>query len=323
MSLLQVAGIGKRSLGTAVLEDISFTLEKGQHLGIMGETGSGKSTLLKIIGGRDQASFGTVLFKGALVQGIEEKLLPGHPGIAYLSQQHNLPQHLRVEQVLEYAANDEVTNPQELYELCRIDHLLRRKTHQLSGGEQQRVATACLLLNAPQLLLLDEPFSNLDVIHKALMKHILAEAESRLGFATILVSHDPQDLLPWSDRLLLLQHGSTVQEGSPEKLYRQPVTEYAAALLGAYTLLHQETLSLFGLVLPDGFSGALVRPEGFAVVLGEGVCGTVTAVQFMGGGYRLLVTLLTQDVLVDFRGTAPSVGTSICLTLSSTAVHFI
>jgi iron(III) transport system ATP-binding protein len=139
------------------------------------------------------------------------------------------------------------------------------------------------------------------------------------------VSHDPQDLLPWSDRLLLLQHGSAVQEGSPEKLYRQPVTEYAAALLGDYTLLHQETLSLFGLVLPDGFSEALVRPEGFAIAPPgeEGVCGTVTAVQFMGGGYRLLVTLLTQDVLVDFRGAAPLVSSSICLVLSSTAVHYI
>jgi iron(III) transport system ATP-binding protein len=324
MPLLQVNSIGKGTPEAPVLSNVSFSLKKRQRLGIMGETGSGKSTLLKIIGGRDQANAGTVIFEGAPVPGTEEKLLPGHPGIAYLSQQHHLPQHLRVEQVLEYAANEGIANPNSLYAWCRIDHLLQRKTHQLSGGEQQRVATACLLLGSPRLLLLDEPFSNLDVIHKSLMKSILAQAEERLGLTTVLVSHDPLDILSWADEVLLMKNGVVIEAIGPETAYHQPTSEYTAALLGAYTFLPPQTLALWGMKAPAGSKGAIVRPEGFRVRESHNpVGGIVTSVQFMGNGYRLEVALPTQSVRVHVTGAAPERGSTITLALQMNALSFI
>ncbi|HEY8968242.1 MAG TPA: ATP-binding cassette domain-containing protein, partial [Puia sp.] len=146
------------------LGDVRMVLSKGWRMAVAGETGSGKTSLLKTIAGLMPG--GRVFFEGQRVLGPLEKLIPGHPGIAYLSQQFELPQHLRIEQVLEYANELPEEEAQELFRVCQIDHLMKRKTHQLSGGERQRIALAKLLIAAPRLLLLDEPFSNLDMIHK-------------------------------------------------------------------------------------------------------------------------------------------------------------
>lgn len=322
MVLLQVSGIDKEERGNRVLHAVSFSLDKGQRLGLMGETGSGKSTLLKIIGGWAQATKGEVRFKDNLVPGIDEKLVPGHPGIAYLSQQHSLPQHLRVEQILEYANKGEARRLSELSDVCRISHLRKRKTHELSGGEQQRVATALLLLAEPALLLLDEPFSNLDSGHKNLMKTIIAEAQQRLDLAIILASHDPLDILPWADDVLLLKQGRVVQHDSPETVYREPVNEYAAALLGSYNLLDAALLSL-----PTG-SGkrAMVRPEGFEIRKAndpDAVRGIVQSVHFMGGFYEVLADLHGQSIRVHTTQSNSVKGDAIWLFLSPEAIWYV
>ena len=176
-------------------------------------------------------SGGDIFANGSRVRRLADVLIPGHPGVAYLTQNSALPQHLRVEQVLRYASQRPAAEAQALYELCRIDHLLLRRTNQLSGGEQQRVALALLLLlAAPRLLLFDEPFSNLDRGHKRIMQQIIAEVGERLGITCLLVSHDAADVLAWADEIMVLHWGRVVQQGSPETIYRQPVSEYVAGL---------------------------------------------------------------------------------------------
>ena len=220
------------------LKRINFTQRKGCHLAIAGETGSGKSTLLKTIAGLVTPDEGAVYFEGVRVEGPLERLIPGQPGIAYLSQYFELWHHYRVEEVLSYSNDLTPEDADALYELCQIDHLLMRRNDQLSGGERQRIALARLLVHPPRLLLLDEPFSNLDMIHKRLLKKVIRESTAKYDITCILVSHDPYDTLSWADELVLLRDGEIHQQGSPREVYLQPKDEYAAGLLGEYSLLN-------------------------------------------------------------------------------------
>ena len=228
------------------LENIHFTLQKNQRLAIAGETGSGKSTLLKIIAGlaapkpaantpEASANQGAAFFEGVKVLPPQERLIPGQPGIAYLSQHFELWHNYRVAEVLDYNNDLEPTDAQNLYRLCHIDHLLSRRTDQLSGGERQRIALARLLVRPPRLLLLDEPFSNLDMNHKRTLKAVLQNIAKAFGITTILVSHDPYDTLTWAEKIIVLKDSRIVQQGPPREVYTTPKDEYVAGLLGDYT----------------------------------------------------------------------------------------
>jgi len=238
--------------------------------------------------------------------------------VAYLSQQSALPQFLRVEQVLRYASKRPAAEAQALYRLCRIDHLLGRRTDQLSGGEQQRVALARLLLGAPELLLLDEPFSNLDRAHKHVLQAIIAELGERLGITCLLVSHDATDTLAWADELLVLHQGQLVQQGAPERLYRQPATAHIAGLLGDYSLL----AGADGQALAPGLAAGqalLVRPEQFVLQLGAGpgLAGTVQAVRFFGSYYEVEVQLASGRIRA--RVLQPTLGPGAAVRVSVAA----
>ena len=298
MDLLTVSGLGFTERGRTVLAPLSFGQRAGQRLALAGESGAGKSTLLQLIAGLVQPSTGTVHVAGRRVRGPAEVLVAGHPGVAYLSQRSELPQHLRVEQVLRYAHARPAVDAPALYALCRIDHLLAQCTDQLSGGEQQRVALARLLLGAPQLLLLDEPFSNLDRTHKRQLRAVLEDVGARLGITSVLVSHDAADTLPWADEILLLRCGRLVQQGPPERLYHQPADAYTAALFGDYYLLRgADRHALAPAAGPPAGTALLVRPEDLRLgPPGGGAPGTVRAVRFMGSHYELEIQLAGNTV---------------------------
>lgn len=232
---LVVNGLFKGLHQSPVVDGISFEMKPGERLGIAGETGAGKSSLLKMIGGLLQPDAGSIFFEEQRVRGPQEQLLPGHPGVAYVSQHFELLPNYTVKDFLSLRNQLSPERVERLYSLCAIDHLLHRTTHQLSGGERQRIAIANALGTDPRLLLLDEPFSNLDPFNKQLMQTLLGVLEHELGFSTLIVSHDGADLLSWASRLLLLQKGRIVQQGTPPALYRFPLNGYCAGLLGAYT----------------------------------------------------------------------------------------
>ena len=315
MELLSVSNISLQEHGTVVLHPLSFGQAAGRRLALAGESGAGKSTLLQLIAGLVQPSTGEVRIAGSRVRGPAVALVPGHPGVAYLSQKSDLPKFLRVEQVLRYASQRPAAEVPALVALCRIDHLLARRTDQLSGGEQQRVALARLLLGAPRLLLLDEPFSNLDRVHKRTMQAIIEDVGTRLGITCVLVSHDAADVLSWADEVLVLRRGRLVQRGTPEQIYNQPVDEYTAALFGDYNLVSgPERLVLAPTVAGPG--ALLVRPEQLRLGLagGEGVGGTVRAVRFFGSYYELEVQLPTTVVRVRAGQASAAVGAAVAVT---------
>jgi ABC-type sugar transport system ATPase subunit len=255
MDFLTVKEIGRKEKGNYTVKGFSFSQQAMQKIAIAGETGSGKTSVLKMIAGWMQPDEGEMLFKGERILGPLEQLIPGRKEIAYLSQHFELRNNYWIHEILEYANELSHAHAQRLYEICRIDHLLNRRTDQLSGGEKQRVALARLLSTSPQLLLLDEPFSNLDRIHRDIIKAVIDDLGTELNISCILVSHDAEDLLAWADTLILMKDGTLIQQGSPEEVYRKPVNEYSAALLGAYNLL----ASVPG--IHAGGKKILLRPE--------------------------------------------------------------
>jgi ABC-type sugar transport system ATPase subunit len=263
VNFLNVTNIHRRENGVDVVKGISFSQKPFEKLAIAGQSGSGKSTLLKIIAGLIQPEQGDVRFGSARVQGPDEQLIPGHPRIAYLSQQYELRNSYRVEEILRYANEQSEAAATRLYNVCRINHLLKRKTDQLSGGEKQRIALARLLSTMPRLLLLDEPFSNLDPPHRETLKSVIQDTGDLLGISCILVSHEPQDTLSWADRILVLREGQVVQAGPPQEIYRQPADPYVAGLFGRYNLIDIKTAAALGIApLKDEKKKRLfVRPE--------------------------------------------------------------
>ncbi len=292
MAFLEVKELFKKEGDTDAVNGISFTQQPFQKIGIAGETGSGKTTLLKMIAGLSQPDAGEVYFKNEKVQGPFDQLIPGHRGIGYLSQHFELRNNYWVNDFLEMANKlpDEEAN--RIYAVCEIEHLLRRRTHQLSGGEKQRIALARLLTGSPQLLILDEPFSNLDTLHKRTMKQVIENLGDQLGITCIMVSHEPADLLAWADELLLLKDGRIVQQGRAQQVYSKPVNEYAAGLLGEYSLVDAAVLHL-----PVTTSQKLfLRPDQFHIGSEEehSYKGMVEAVHYRGA-YSLLEVVFQQQ----------------------------
>lgn len=291
MQILSVSNLfSEPLLGNFSLENIDFTQQKMEKVALIGETGSGKSTLLKTIAGLIQPKNGTILFEGEKIMGPDWQLIAGQKGIAYLSQHFELLNNYRMEELLSYANEllpDEAT---DLFKICRIDHLMKRNSYELSGGEKQRIALAKLLITKPRLLILDEPYSNLDLIHRNILKEVVEDICNKYEISCILTSHEPADVLPWAEKILVLKNGNIIQQGTAMEVYKKPVNEYTAALLGSYNLLDA---TIFG-------EQIILRPEDILITddLSEKYIGTVTANNFMGSYYEIEIKIITQIIKV-------------------------
>ena len=197
-----------------VVAPISFSQRAHHKLALAGESGAGKSTLLQIIAGLVQPTTGEIRIEGEKVRGPHVALVPGHPGVAYLSQKSDLPHSLRVEQVLRYANQRPEAEAQAVYALCRIAHLLPRRTDQLSGGEQQRVALARAFVAEPALLLADEPTGNLDRATGEKVMDLLFARGRDAGSTLFVITHDPS-LAARCARVITLGDGQIVSDTAP------------------------------------------------------------------------------------------------------------
>lgn len=318
MSLLQVINLTRLEQQGKVVNQVSFSQQHGQKIAFAGATGSGKTTLLKMIAGLLQPAAGVVLFEGEKLKGPEEKLLPGHPSIAYLSQHFELRNHYKVSEILAMNNALSVQQANEVYCLCEIDHLLNRWSTELSGGERQRVALARLLVAAPRLLLLDEPFSNLDVYQKRQLKSVLCKITVALNISSILVSHDPVDALSWADEIIVLQNGSVVQQAAPQVVYRCPASAYVAGLFGVAIPASPRLLAAL-----QPFSNQLTlgthtffRPHDFQFVDADsGSAGVLQSSQFLGEYFQCRVSINGEAILVNTLNHPPVPGTAVFVAL--------
>lgn len=302
------------------VQGISFSQPAMQQLAIAGETGSGKSSLLKMIAGLLQPDSGEIFFEGKRVRGPLEKLLPGHPRIAYLSQHFELRNNYRVEEELEAANLLPAKAAGRIYEICRINHLFKRRTDQLSGGERQRIVLAKLLTTAPGLLLLDEPFSNLDQQHTRVIKQVLQDLEETLKISCIMVSHDAEDLLSWAHRVLILRDGQIIQDCDPLTLYEKPVDVYAAQLVGDLTVVDDVQAARLWPELTDAVPGRqwMVRPEQLILCDPDEQCLQVMVqkVLYYGSYYKVIARLEDQQFIIH-SPTAPVPGVPAGIRLSA------
>jgi ABC-type sugar transport system ATPase subunit len=276
----------------------------------MGETGSGKSSLMKIIAGFLKAEAGTVMFEGNRVPGPDEVLIPGQIGIAYLSQHFELRNNYRVIELLEMASQLNDKEAGRIFKICQIEHLLQRMTNQLSGGERQRIALSRLLITKPRLLLLDEPFTNLDTFHKNIINQVIHQISDELGITCMLVSHDPVDVLSWADELILIKDGIILQQGSPKEVYYSPINEYAAGVLGNYNLLNENHASIANeLGLGNPGIPLFIRPEQFiisdkkentilAIVVKILFCGSYLLIHVNSNGTNLIIQTQNQSLSI-------------------------
>jgi len=297
MALLEVQHISKKIEDKVLIDDITFQQQALQKLAIAGESGSGKTTLLKMITGHAQPTGGMVLFNKERVIGPDEQLLPGHPQMAYLSQHYGLLNNYRVEELIWFENKLAEEEANKLFSICRISHLLTRRTDELSGGEKQRIALCMLLVKKPVFLALDEPFSNLDPIHTEILKKVLDDITEKLQITCLLTSHDPHDTLSWADEILVIKDGMLLQQGSPQELYHKPFNEYVAGMFGKYNLLKPHIAALFG--IDSKGNDLMTRPENFRIYkTGSGVKGIINKVSFWGSYYEAEVGIEDARIIV-------------------------
>ncbi|GMN09584.1 ABC transporter ATP-binding protein [Croceitalea sp. MTPC9] len=235
--MLSIKDISFSYQDTKVLEQISFSLEKGSHLSVMGESGSGKSTLLKAIYGLLHLDSGEIFWNDQKVLGPNFNLVPGEKYMKYVAQDFDLMPFTSVaENIAEFLSAFDQENHQnrinELLEVIEMTDFAKVKVKNLSGGQKQRVALARALAQEPEVLLLDEPFSNIDQFKKTQLRHILFPYLKEKGITILNATHDPEDVLSFADSILILRDGKMTAYDTIEHLYQKPKEKYIASLFG-------------------------------------------------------------------------------------------
>ena len=244
MEQLVVKSVVKRFGEHTVLQAFDLSVAKGEFVALLGPSGCGKSTLLRIIAGLETPNGGDVLIAGRNVT----ELAPEDRNIALMFQSYALLPHMTVLENVRFPLRmrsnlsraEQEKRSMEALALVKLDPFSSRYPRQLSGGQQQRVALARSIVAEPDLLLLDEPLSNLDARLREDMQIELKRLHEELGLTTIFVTHDQDEALGLADTVILMNGGRIEQQGTPEEIYRRPRTEFAAGFLGGSNILDLE-----------------------------------------------------------------------------------
>ena len=260
----------------AVLKDVSLSIEPGEFFAFLGPSGSGKSTLLRVIAGFGPRPGGRVLIDGEDVAALP----PWKRNLGMVFQNYALWPHLSVRRNVAFGLEERRVKRAEIrrrvdaaLDLVGLLDLAERRPSQLSGGQQQRVALARTIVVEPQVLLLDEPLSNLDANLRVRMRRELRELQRRLGITTIFVTHDQEEANTVADRMAVLNDGVLQQVGAPMALYDRPVNRFVAHFLGSANLIDGE-------VVADGRGARFVFGGGLSIPVGGEVSAGAQAAMF-------------------------------------------
>jgi iron(III) transport system ATP-binding protein len=342
---------------TEVLKDIDLDIEPGEFFALLGPSGSGKSTLLRLIAGFARHQAGEVRVDGRDVGGLP----PWQRNIGMVFQNYALWPHLSVWDNVAFGLVERKVAKAEIarrvgaaLELVGLGEHARRRPNQLSGGQQQRVALARTIVIEPQVLLLDEPLSNLDKSLRVQMRQELLAMQRRLGLTTVFVTHDQEEAMTTADRMAVLDRGVLQQVGAPAALYDRPVNTFVAGFVGTMNLLPGQVRRRAGdavvlevdgvgeLHLPASSEVATqdrltacfrphalrLLPTGAAPVLGSlALNGRVESSEFLGEATRCHVRVGPHRLAVDHPHHGgepiPAVGSNVVLGLSPAQVRLL
>ncbi|GAA4095623.1 ABC transporter ATP-binding protein [Mucilaginibacter panaciglaebae] len=307
-SFLQALAVSKTYPGERVagVKRISLNIKPQKITAIIGESGSGKSTLLRLLYGLLSPDDGRVLFKGERIWGPEEKLIPGHDAMKMVTQDTDgLNLYAKVwDNIAVLMPNTDVSAKEErtsqVLQQLNILKLASKQAFFLSGGEKQRVAIARALITRPEVLLLDEPFNQVDTSFREGLQQDIRQIVHDTGLTVIMVSHDPAEVLSMADELIVLKDGEIIEAGHPKTLYQAPQNLYTAKLLTNCNVLSQANAALCG--ISTKAADVVIYPE-WAAPTGSWTRKdwTVKQVLFKGNHEDLLVNKgdITLRVLND------------------------
>jgi ABC-type Fe3+/spermidine/putrescine transport system ATPase subunit len=231
--MLQVQNISFGYTDKIIIQNIDFTVSKGQNIAILGESGCGKSTLLKLIYGMYDLNQGRIIYNDTEIRGPKYNLIPGMPFMKYLAQDFDLMEY---ENVGKFLSNGflplKKLRVQELLEMVEMTEFANVKAKLLSGGQQQRVALARVLALEPEVLLLDEPFSHIDNFRKNALRRNLFAYLKKKQITCFIATHDSTDALSFSDETIVLYQGRIMEKGPSADVYNYPLNKYVASLFG-------------------------------------------------------------------------------------------
>ncbi|RLI74484.1 hypothetical protein DRO91_00320, partial [Candidatus Heimdallarchaeota archaeon] len=262
MPSIRVRNISKKFEDSIAIEDISFDVQEGELLTLLGPSGSGKTTVLRLIAGLIKPDTGQILFDEKDISGIptEER------NIGFVFQSYALFPHLTVAENIAFgletrgwSRTEKEDRVRELLQLVGLEGKGKRYPRQLSGGEQSRVALARAIAPNPSLLLLDEPLSALDVSLRENLRKAIREIQQQVKISTVYVTHDQEEAMEISDRIIILNHGRIVEVGTPRELYLQPKKVFTAQFLGISNVFSAEIIRNDDLLLKVPF-GSLNVP---------------------------------------------------------------
>lgn len=232
---IRLENLTKRYQEVTAVDHLNLEIEDGDLVCLLGPSGCGKSTTLSIIAGLEQATEGTIYFDEENVGGLEAE----ERDIGMVFQDYVLYPHMTVQENIAFPLKmqgwkkkDRIEKVKEAAKMLQIEEYLKRKPGKLSGGQQQRVAIARAIVKNPKILLLDEPLSNLDARLRIELRDEIRRVQKQLGITTIFVTHDQEEALSISDKILLMEKGKISQYSSPKEMYMEPQNMFAAKFLG-------------------------------------------------------------------------------------------
>lgn len=289
-----------------IISNISFTVPKGQHLAIIGESGCGKSTLLKLIYGLYDLDHGTIDYNGIPILGPKFNLVPGMDFMKYLAQDFDLMPFISVaENVGKYLSNiykdKKAARVNELLELVEMTEFSKTKAKNLSGGQQQRVALARVLALEPEILLLDEPFSQIDVFRRNNLRRNLFRYLKEKSITCIFATHDSTDILAFADEMAVMKDGTVRIKGNPKAIYESPSDFYTASLFGEVNQIPKH------LVMDEKDKGEtfLCYPHQLSVVSKSNLEVKIVNSFFKGDGFLIEGTSGNQSIFFNHSKAIP------------------
>lgn len=334
MAKLEVADLGRRFGEFSAVKGVNFTANEGEFITLLGPSGCGKSTTLWMLAGLDHPTTGRITFGDEVIaDAAKSRFVPAeHRDFGLVFQSYALWPHMTVRQNLEFPLklrglqkterNQRIDEALDLVELNGQDS---KHPFQLSGGQQQRVALARTLVYRPRLLLLDEPLSNLDAKLRERARVWLRALQRRLGVTTLYVTHDQDEALAMSDRILVMNSGEVIQDAKPEQIYRAPSDQFVADFVGSSNFLEAVASDQGdGFTLPSGQNVLVELPKGLTpgtrlrigfrpedVDVSESnvqggidetiIAGEVQSISYLGSKYEVGLNALGQEIRIHTK----------------------